>query len=186
MRTERAAGSTGRGDATQIHINKERRLRELAMKLFGKTLGDYLRFGRGILILTAVVGLLRLGLSLAGAPTDVAFWFSVSALMLVSMVYFPIVVRVTGFGGYRHVLVLLALQIFVAEFIVSVGIAITAVTGVTNIFSIPEFSGTLESHWIHALTHLVLGPTLFALILWIPASIIYWVTGLVVGPKKAA
>jgi hypothetical protein len=101
--------------------------------------------------------------------------------MLVAMFDFAIRTHTAGFGSYRHLLVLLALQILLAELIVAGGIAITAVTGVENVFSIPEFSGGGEiSHWMHALTHLLLGPTLFALILWLPASLVHFVTSKVV------
>lgn len=142
------------------------------MRLFGKPLGDYVRFSRGVLIVTAAVGIVRLALSLAGAPDTVAYPFSVTLVMIFSVGYFPIRVHMARFGGYRHVLVLLSLQLLVAETIVAFGIAITAVTGDVNIFSIPEFSGGTQSHWVHALTHLLGGPTIFALIEWAPASLI--------------
>ena len=147
------------------------------MPLFGKTLSDYLRFARGVLILTIAVGVTRLLLSLAGAPTSIAVWFSLTGVMLVAMLYFAVRTHTSGFGSYRHLLILLALQILVSEAIVAGGIAITAVTGVENIFSIPEYSGGENpNHWVHAGLHLALGPTLFAAILWVPASVVHFVT----------
>ena len=151
------------------------------MALFGKTLSEYIQFQKIFLILTAAVGVIRLGLSLAGAPTEVAVWFSMTVLLLSGCFYYAICVHTTGFGSFRHVLVLIAIQSLVANVIISVGIGITAATGVVNIFSIPEFSGSDDpNHWIHAMTHLVGGPTLFALLLWLPASVVMAVTKLIV------
>jgi hypothetical protein len=152
------------------------------MQVFGKSLADYIRFGRVVLIATAVVGLARLGLSQGGAPDSVSVWFSLTAVMMVGMLDFSIRTRTTGFGSYRHLLVLLVLQLLLSQVIVATGIAITAVTGAENIFSVPEFSGDLgRNYWAHAATHLLGGSTVFALILWLPASLIHFITGRVAG-----
>lgn len=150
------------------------------MSLFGKNLNDYIQFAKVILILTAGVGLIRLSLSLAGAPETVTVWFSLNGVTVLAIVYFPIRVHKSGFGGYRQVLVLLAMHLLVAALIIAAGISITAVTGIDNIFSIPEFSGAsgtqAPNHWFHAATHLIGGPTIYALMAWIPASVVLFVT----------
>jgi hypothetical protein len=46
------------------------------MKIFGKTLGEYVRFQKTFLILILAVGLARLALSLAGAPNSTVRWLS--------------------------------------------------------------------------------------------------------------
>lgn len=142
------------------------------MSIFGKPLKEYLRFSQGLLIVTAAVGIMRLVLSLLGVPDAAAYPLSLTVLMIFGIGYFPIRVHLAGFGTYRHVLILIVLQLLVAESIVALGIGITAVTGTENIFSAPEFSGGAETHWGHALSHLLGGPTVFALIEWAPASLI--------------
>ncbi len=153
------------------------------MSLFGKNLNDYIQFAKGILILTAVVGILRLSLTLAGAPEGVTWWFSLTGVTLLAIVYFPIRVHRSGFGSYPQVLVLLAMHLLVAGLIITAGISIAVVTGVDNIFSMPEFSGRsateAPNHLAHAATHLIGGPTISALIVWIPASVVMFVTKLV-------
>ncbi len=129
------------------------------MSLFGKKLNDYIQFAKGILILTAVVGILRLALTLAGAPEDVTWWFSLNGVTLLAVIYFPIRVHRSGFGGYPQVLVLLAMHLLVAGVIITAGIAIED----------PNDLG-------HAAMHLIGGPTISALIAWIPASVVMFVT----------
>ena len=156
------------------------------MKLFGKTLADYVQFQKIFLIVTAAVGLIRLGMSLAGVDNSLATYFSMTIVQLAGLLYYGFRVHTTGFGSYPQVLVLIAIQSLVASVIISVGIGITAVTGTINIFSTPEFSGN-TSHWMHAASHLLGGPTLFSVIFWIPASLVMLVTKLVVKtPPPAA
>jgi len=60
------------------------------MTIFGKTFGEYLRFGRVFLILTLAVGLGRLVLSLAGLPTTTVRWLSVTVVFLVAVIYYAV------------------------------------------------------------------------------------------------
>ena len=155
------------------------------MQLFGRTLREYVLFARVFLILTAVVGLLRLALSLAGAPDGFTVWVSINAIILLAVVVFSIRVHTTGFGGYKQLLVLVALELLVGEIIITGGIILAAVTGVENIFSAPEFSGPFDNPLLHAASHLLLGPTLTAVFFWIPGAAILFVTKrLVKGPAS--
>ena len=146
------------------------------MQLFGRTLREYVLFARVFLILTAVVGLLRLGLSLAGAPDGFTDWVSINAITLVAVVVFSIRVHTTGFGGYKHLLVLVVLEILAGEIIITGGIVLAALTGVANIFSRPEFAGGFDNHMVHAASHLLLGPTVAAVLVWIPGAAVLFVT----------
>ena len=146
------------------------------MQLFGRTLREYVLFARVFLILTAVVGLLRLGLSLAGAPDGFTDWVSINAITLVAVVVFSIRVHTTGFGGYKHLLVLVVLEILAGEIIITGGIVLAALTGVANIFSVPEFAGGFDNHLVHAASHLLLGPTVAAVLVWIPGAAVLFVT----------
>ena len=154
------------------------------MKLFGKTFSEYVQFQKVFLIATAVVGLTRLGLSLAGADNSMATYFSMTVVLLAGLLYYGIRVHTTGFGSYLQVLPLIAIQSLVSSVIISVGIAITALTGTINIFSTQEFSGDIN-HWAHAASHLLGGPTLFSVIFWVPASLAMLVTKLIVKRPPA-
>ncbi len=155
------------------------------MQLFGRTLREYVLFARVFLILTAVVGLLRLALSLAGAPDGFTVWVSINAIILLAVVVFSIRVHTTGFGGYKHLLVLVALELLVGEIIITGGIVLAVVTGVENIFSAPEFSVPFDNPLLHAASHLLFGPTLTAVLFWIPGAAVLFVTKrLVKGPAS--
>ena len=143
------------------------------MKLFGKTLGEYIKFEKAFLLVTIVVGLIRLGLTLSGVPNAVATWFSMTALSLFGVVYLPISVHRRGFGAYKQVFVLLSLQLLASGVIIATGITIAGVTGVSNIFQIDSPNANPAAH---AAQHLLGGPTIFALIFWLPASLILFVT----------
>ena len=146
------------------------------MQLFGRTLREYVLFARVFLILTAVVGFARLGLSLAGLSDDFTVWVSINAVTLVAVVVFSIRVHTTGFGGYKHLLVLVVLEILAGEIIITGGIVLAALTGVANIFSVPEFAGGFDNHLVHAASHLLLGPTVAAVFVWIPGAAVLFVT----------
>lgn len=60
------------------------------MRLFGKTIGEYLRFSAGVVALVVVVGVARLALSLAGAPVSTTKFVSVSTMSLLGVVYFGV------------------------------------------------------------------------------------------------
>ena len=145
------------------------------MSVFGKTLSEYIQFQKIFLIVTVAVGLIRLGMSIAGVPNSIATFFSMTAVSLVGIVYYAIWVHLKGFGSYKQVFILLAIQSGLANVIVSVGITITALTGVVNIFSAPEFSGGANP-WIHAGTHLLMGPTIIALVYWMISLPLMFVT----------
>jgi hypothetical protein len=58
------------------------------MKIFGKSLSDYIRFERRFLILVLVVGLARLALSLLGVPNSTVKFLSLTVLYLLGMLYY--------------------------------------------------------------------------------------------------
>ena len=67
------------------------------MKVFGKSLSEYVSFSKWILGLIAVVGAGRLALSLAGFPNSEVKWLSVSIAGLLGILYFAVRVPTTGF-----------------------------------------------------------------------------------------
>lgn len=146
------------------------------MTIFGKPLGEYVGFAKVFLILIPLVGLLRLGLSLQGMPNSTVQWFSMTALGFIGAVYFAIRVHMTGFGSYKQLLVIVALQNLMAQMVAIVGILLAIVTGVGNIFSAPEFSFGGVNPWVHLAMHVFVGSTVGALPYWAIGSLILAIT----------
>ena len=148
--------------------------------MFQKPYSEYIRFQTPVLIAMAIVGLLRLGLSIAGMPDSIVKFVSVSAVGFAGIVYYGVRVRPTGFGSYRHLLPLVFNQGLVANGIAIVGIGL-AVMGMPNIYDVQEFRGpfaTAETTPLqHALAHMFIGTTVGALMGWGMSSIVMAVFG---------
>ena len=144
------------------------------MTIFGKPLSDYVAFCKVFLILIPLVGIVRLVLSLSGTPNATARWFSMTALVWIAVIYCSIRIN-TGFGSYRHLLVICVLLNLSMQVISISGIVLAALTGTTNIYSTPEFSFGLAP-WLHALMHIVIGIPLGSLVPWLGGSLVLAVT----------
>lgn len=148
--------------------------------MFGRPYSEYVRFQAPILIAMAVVGLLRLVLSIAGLPDSTVKFVSVSAVGFAGIVYYGLRVRHSGFGSYRHLLPLIFNQGLVANGIAILGIGL-AVMGMPNIYDVHEFRGpfaTAETTPLeHALAHMFIGTTVGAIIGWGMSSIVMAVFG---------
>ena len=152
--------------------------------IFGKRLSQYVRFQRGILLLTLVVGVLRLVLSLAGMPDSTVKFLSMTVVLLASWFYYGVRVHTTGFGSYRHLLPLLWIQSALATVIVIAGILISAATGTPNIYTAPEYGGTMSVP-AHIGGHLLFGLVLGPLVGWAISSLVMLVTKKVAGSRPA-
>ena len=60
------------------------------MRMFGKSLSEYIEFQKVILGLIIVVGVVRLALSLAGVSVCAVKWFSITGVVLIGIVYYGI------------------------------------------------------------------------------------------------
>ena len=157
------------------------------MTVFGKTLSQYLSFQKHILWLIAVVGLARLGLSLAGVPNSATKWLSISVVGLIGIVYYAIRVHTTGFGSYKQLLPLNFIQSVLAQGIVIAAIVIAIATHKDNVFSAPEFSGGVDGKtWTHAAAHLVVGVVIAPLVGWLIGSVLMWVVKKVTAQEPTA
>jgi hypothetical protein len=157
------------------------------MKIFGKSLSEYIAFQKVILALIVVVGVGRLGLSLAGAPNSAVKWLSISVIMVIGSLYYAVRVYPSGFGSYRHLLPLLVIQDSLAELIVAAGIVIAIFTGKDNIFSAPEYSGGGDGKtWIHVGAHVLLGTIIAPLVFWLFTALIMWIVKKVSHADKGA
>ena len=156
------------------------------MTVFGKKLSEYIAFQKVILIVIAVVGILRLVLSLAGVADATTKWLSMTVVSLAAIIYYGITVHTKGFGSYRQLLPLLVIQAVVGNLIAIVGIVISAVTGTQNIFTANEYGGT-ASPALHIGGHVVLGMIVGPLIGWAIASLVMLITKKVrPTPSRAA
>ena len=146
------------------------------MKIFGRTLGDYVRFQKPFLILILVVGLARLGLSLAGTSNATVRWLSMTVVLLLGVIYAGLKAPGAGFG-YRHLLPAVFLQAALLNGITIAGILIAIATGQDNIFTTPEFSppGDEGRGAFHVFGHVVFGTGIGTLLSWAIASLVLWV-----------
>jgi len=136
--------------------------------MFGKTLSQYVKFEGWVLTLIVLAFILRLGLS--------ASWASMSVIGLIGLLYYPIAIPLTGFGGYKQLLGLLIVQTVVTHGLIMIAIVLGIVTGKDNMFTLPEFFGGSDGkNWLHVLAH-VLAILLLPLISWLVAAPILFVT----------
>ncbi|MFL6213107.1 MAG: hypothetical protein ACJ74J_04350 [Blastocatellia bacterium] len=157
------------------------------MTIFGKTLSQYLSFQKYILWLIIVVGLARLGLSLANVPDSTTKWLSISIVGVIGLIYYAIRVHTRGFGSYMQLLPLLVIQGFLSQAIIIAAIAIAAFTGKDNVFSVREFSGAMYGKpWLHAAGHMVFGGIIIPLLGWGVASALMWVVKKMTAQEPAA
>ena len=143
--------------------------------MYGKRVSQYLAFQWPLLEATAIVGLARLGLSLAGTPDATVRWLSMNVLLWAGAVYYGIAVHRRGFGSYKQLLPLVFFQVVVLHVVAVTGILL-AIAGFPNVFAAPEFSGPVaQNHWLHALAHLTVGMVVAPLLLWGVASLAMWI-----------
>jgi hypothetical protein len=156
------------------------------MTVFGKKLSEYVAFEKAGLTLIAIVGFLRLVLSLAGVADATTRWLSMTAVSLPIIIYYGVVTHTKGFGSYRQLLPLYALQAIVVNTIVIAGILISAATGKATIFTAPEHGG--NQPLLLQIGGRVLGGLIIApLVIWLIGSIAMFVTKKVKpGPTRAA
>lgn|SRR5690348_7024954 len=153
------------------------------MKIFGKSVSDYLKFEKVFLILILVVGIARLGLSMAGVPNSTAKYLSLTVVLLLGTIFYSVTVHTSGFGSYKQLLPVLEFLSITGGCIVITGIVISILTGKNNIFSSPEFSGGADGKtWVHALAHFVV-MFVAPLVLWLIGSLIMFITKKVSGAR---
>jgi hypothetical protein len=147
--------------------------------MFGKRVPEYLGFQKAWLILLAVVGLGRLGLSLAGLPDRTVMWLSMTVVGWAAVLYYGVAVHTRGFGSYKHLLPLMIFQVVLVQAIAVFGILL-AIAGLPNIYAAPEYSGPpfarSANQWTHALAHLTIGIVVPVLLWWGVGSLVLLIT----------
>jgi len=144
------------------------------MKIFGKSLWEYVSFEKGFLILILVVGFARLGLSLAGVPNATVKFVSLTVLLLLGLIYYSVRVHTSGFGSYKQLLPVLALTVIVAQLIVVSGIMLAMGTGKDNMNG---------KTWGHVAGHLI-AMVVGSLVLWGIGSLIMLLTKKLTGGRQ--
>ena len=156
------------------------------MKIFGKTLSEYIRFQKIFLILILIIGLLRLVLTLAGVANSITTWLSLTAITTLGWLYYSVRVHTSGFGTYKHLLPLLLIQNTLAQSITVIGIAIAIFTATNNIYTADGYSGPYEGRsWAHVGGHILFGVILLSLMWWAVGSLIMFVTKKVTSKGKS-
>ena len=147
--------------------------------MFGKRVLEYLGFQKAWLVLLAVVGLGRLGLSLAGLPDRTVMWLSMTVVGWAAVFYYGVAVHTRGFGSYKHLLPLMIFQVVLVQAIAVFGILL-AIAGLPNIYAAPEYSGPpfarSANQWTHALAHLTIGIVVPVLLGWGVGSLVLLIT----------
>ena len=150
--------------------------------MFGKRLSEYVKLLKPWLLLITIVWAIRLGLSLAGVPDSSAKFVSITAVLLLSIVYIPWSLSRSGFGGYRELYGLFLVQGVFSQTLVALAIILAIFTGRDNIFTVPEFYPPSQGgtplpvdgkNWGHVAAHvLVAGAIIFPLVTWALGSIV--------------
>jgi len=119
-------------------------------------------------------------LSLSGQPNLEVRWISATVCVFIGVLYYAVRVPTARFGSYKQLLVIAALLNLSMQVVIVIGIAISAVTGTPNIFTAPEFGGTINP-WIHIAAHLVFGTTVGSLVPWLIGSLLLYATKKLLG-----
>jgi hypothetical protein len=147
------------------------------MTIFGKRLSEYVAFSKPFLILILVVGIARLAMSLGGAPSSIAKWFSITVMIWIGVLYYSVRVFTSGFGSYKQLLPICFLHMATAQVVIVPAIILAIFTGTDNIYSAPEYYfGSDGKTWAHAAAHLFGGMTIGSLMSWLVGCVIMFVT----------
>lgn len=150
------------------------------MRIFGKSLSEYVGFEKVILVLIAIVGITRLALSLGGVSNSAVKWVSITVMSFIGLIYVSITAYTSGFGSYKQLLPLVFFQAALAHLIVIAGIILAIQTGKENIYSAPEYSpagpGGDGKTWGHVFAHVIAGFIFVPLLGWLIGSILMFVT----------
>lgn len=145
------------------------------MKIEGHTLREYLRLTSPAFGLVLAVWLLRLVLAAAGVPINIVRLFSVSVASAVAMVMAVLLLHLHRSGGYLSAFVCSYILEIWTQLLVVAAIAFTILTGISNIFSEPEFTPRSGNQVHHILSHLFFGVVVGAVFSVIISSTMLWI-----------
>jgi hypothetical protein len=128
------------------------------MKISGHGLREHLRLLIPSLGLITAVFVLRLVLHAAGAPSGLVRACSVTVAGAVAVLVAVLFIHTRRFGSYPNVVVATLFLVGWEQLLLSGAIAFYAFTGVSNVYSVPEYSsGRFADPWHHIAGHLIFG-----------------------------
>lgn len=130
------------------------------MRIFGRTLREYIRLLAPLFGLIAAVWALRLVLAAAGAPLGAVKIASVTVAENVAILLAAVLIHTRRFGGYASLAVAVALLSLCQQVLISAALAFSMATGTHNIYTAPEFNPPhflAESPAQHLIAHLTFG-----------------------------
>ena len=143
------------------------------MRIGEHGLRDHLRLLAPLLVLIGAVWVLRLVLYAAGAPAMVLHVVSVTVAGAASALLAALMIHSRRFGSYTSVVAVVFLLNCWQQFLISAAILFTALTGISNVYSAPEFSfgQSLSAHIAGHLTFgigsgTILGTVMGCAVLW--------------------
>jgi hypothetical protein len=126
------------------------------MKNMHNGLRDHIRLLFPVFGFIAGVWLLRWVMDAAGTPWFLTRLVSVTVASGVSVLLAVLLIHSQRFGSYPSVVVASFFINLWAEGLISAAILLTMLTGKTNIYSAPQYSG-MQGHFEHLRAHLTLG-----------------------------
>ncbi|MFN8006992.1 MAG: hypothetical protein U0V70_08225 [Terriglobia bacterium] len=146
------------------------------MTIFGKSLSEYVQFQKAILGFIVIVGLGRLGLSLAGVPNSTVKFLSLTAATILAWLFVTYKVHKAQFGGYKQLLPLIVIQNLVGQIVVAAAVALAILTTRVNIYTAPEYSGGADGRtWGHAGAHLFFVTIFGSIVGWGISSLLLFI-----------
>jgi len=128
------------------------------MKISGHDLRDHLRLLMPSFGLITAVFALRLVLHASGAPSSLVRACSVTVAGAVAILVAVLFIHTRRFGSYPNVVVATLFLVTWEQLLLSGAIAFYAFTGISNVYSAPEYSpGRFADPWHHIAGHLIFG-----------------------------
>jgi hypothetical protein len=135
--------------------------------------------------LITAVWALRLVLALAGAPSFLVRWCSVTFAGAFSVLLLVLLIHTRRFGGYANVVAASFLLACWEQLLIALSIAFTALTGMANIYSAPEFSDGALTYTQHIVGHLTFGVAMGTLFGAAMGCLLLWMLRLMVPMGSA-
>jgi hypothetical protein len=154
------------------------------MRIDGHGLRDHLRLLSPLFGLIAGVWALRLIMDLAGTPAMIVRMVSVGVAGAASVLVAAVLIHFKRFGSYASVLAAALLLICWEELLIVLAIAFSALTGMVNVYSAPEYAHGL-SPARHIASHLIFGVTIGWIFAAAMGCLVLWMLRHLVPVKEA-
>ena len=129
------------------------------MRISGRTLREHIQLLTPLFGLIAAVWVLRWSLYQIGVPLYIVRFLSITAVVAVSILLASLLIHEKRFGGYVNAVVAAFLLVFWSQLLIVAAIFIAVVTGMENVYTLPEFSvpGPDPNHMRHMWGQLTFG-----------------------------